>query len=78
MEEQILCECGAPLVEDVSDRGVKPIGGADWVPFRRTTDYVMCEKCLRTYGVRQLLARTEDAAVIDLLERMAARAQSPD
>ncbi|MCA1830194.1 MAG: hypothetical protein ABR552_02885 [Actinomycetota bacterium] len=75
MSEEIFCECGVVLVDGVSDAGVRPIGSNEWLPFRRTTDYVMCERCLRSYGVRELLARTEDVAVISLLERMADRAE---
>ena len=78
MDQVIPCECGAPLIEAVADRGVMPIGGTEWIPFRRTTDYVMCEKCLRTYGVRDLLERAKDGDVIDLLERMAAKAEQAD
>jgi hypothetical protein len=71
MAVRIVCICGAPLVEDVTDRGVHPVGGGPLIPFRRTTDYVMCDTCLRTYDVRSLMARAETAEVIESLEHLA-------
>lgn len=67
----ISCICGAPLVEEVTDRGIYPVGGGPFIPFRRTTDYVMCDSCLRTYDVRSLMARAESAEVIESLEQLA-------
>lgn len=72
MNERVLCTCGAVLVEDVTDAGVKPVGGANLVRFRRTTDFVMCGSCLKSYGVRELIARVGERDVIARLERMAA------
>jgi hypothetical protein len=69
----ILCRCGAPLVEEVTDRGVRPVGGGEFIPFMRTTDYVMCAECLRTYNVRALMAQAEGAEVIESLEQLADR-----
>jgi Trk K+ transport system NAD-binding subunit len=69
--ERITCTCGEPLVEDVTDAGVRPVGATEVVAFRRTTDYVMCTACLKTYGVRSLIARVRDREVIDRLERIA-------
>jgi len=71
MPARITCICGAALVEDVTDRGVYPVGGGPFIPFRRTTDYVMCDSCLRTYDVRSLMARAETAEVIESLEHLA-------
>ena len=71
MAGQIACICGAPLVEEVTDRGVRPVGGGALIPFRRTTDYVMCANCLRTYDVRSLMSRAETADVIESLESLA-------
>jgi hypothetical protein len=71
MGGEISCICGAPLVEEVTDRGVRPVGGGPFIPFRRTTDYVMCATCLRTYDVRSLIARAETAEVIESLEQLA-------
>ena len=67
----ITCRCGAPLVEDVSEKGVRPVGGGPLIPFRRTTDYVMCAECLRTYTVRSLMAQAEGGEIIESLERLA-------
>jgi len=78
MSGQIACICGAPLVEEVTERGVRPVGGGDLIPFRRTTDYVMCARCLRTYDVRSLVARAETADVIESLEQLAADQESSD
>jgi hypothetical protein len=75
MSGQIMCICGAALVEEVTDRGVRPVGGGDFIPFRRTTDYVMCARCLRTYDVRSLMARAETAEVIESLEQLARSAE---
>jgi len=71
MAVRIVCICGAPLVEDVTDRGVYPVGGGPLIPFRRTTDYVMCDTCLRTYDVRSLMARAESVETIESLEHLA-------
>ena len=71
MPARITCICGASLVEDVTDRGVYPVGGGPFIPFKRTTDYVMCDSCLRTYDVRSLMARAETAEVIESLEHLA-------
>ena len=40
MGEPIWCDCGAVLVESVSEEGVTPIGGEPIV-FRRDTDFVV-------------------------------------
>jgi hypothetical protein len=77
MAGQILCACGAVLVDEVTSMGVRPIGSDILVPFRRTTDHVVCVECLRSYNVRALIERAEDAEVIDLLERLAERGESP-
>ena len=70
------CICGAPLVEEVTDRGVYPVGGGAFIPFRRTTDYVMCSRCLRTYDVRSLMERAETAETIESLEHLAESVES--
>ena len=75
MAEPIACKCGAPLVEEVTERGVRPVGGGTFIPFQRTTDYVMCAECLRTYDVRSLMAQAEAAEVIESLERLAENAE---
>jgi hypothetical protein len=73
--EPIVCKCGVPLVEEVTERGVRPVGGGAFIPFKRTTDYVMCAECLRTYDVRSLMAQAETAEVIESLERLAENAE---
>ncbi len=56
MVEQILCpSCGAVLVAEVTDEGVRPVGAEDVIPFRRTTDYVVCTECFESYAVRALM-----------------------
>jgi len=72
-----MCVCGAPLVEEVTERGVRPVGGGAFIPFKRTTDYVMCAECLRTYDVRSLMAQAEAAEVIESLEQLAENAEGP-
>jgi hypothetical protein len=78
MASGIACVCGAALVEDVTERGVRPVGGGAFIPFQRTTDYVMCAECLRTYDVRSLMTQAETAEVIESLERLAESAEEPD
>lgn len=39
-----LCDCGAPLMDALSERGVATVG-ADSFTFRRTTDWVACDAC---------------------------------
>lgn len=59
MVEQILCpSCGAVLVAEVTDEGVRPVGADDVIPFRRTTDYVVCTECFESYAVRALKEMT--------------------
>lgn len=60
MPRPILCTCGAVLVEEVSDKGVRPVGSDEVIPFRRTTDHVVCQECYRSYEVRALIAAYED------------------
>jgi len=71
----ITCICGALLVEEVTERGVRPVGGGAFIQFQRATDYVMCAECLRTYNVRSLMAQAETAEVIESLERLAERSE---
>ena len=78
MAGRIACLCGAPLVEEVTERGVRPVGGGTFIPFQRATDYVMCAECLRTYDVRSLMTQAETAEVIESLERLAENAEGPD
>jgi len=56
----IKCDCGQllpPAVEDTSI--VLPSG--ETVPFRRSTDYVSCDACLRTFPIAELRQRTGTA-----------------
>ena len=77
MAEQILCTCGAVLVEEVTAEGVRPVGGDEVLAFRRTTDYVVCSNCFESYDVRSLIERAVSSDVIEHLERMADEA-TPD
>ena len=61
-----------------TDRGIYPVGGGALIPFRRTTDYVMCDSCLRTYDVRSLMARAETAEAIESLERLAEKVEEAE
>jgi hypothetical protein len=63
MSERILCICGAVLVEEVTAEGERPVGADEVIPFRRSTDYVVCPACFESYDVRSLIARAtgEDA-----------------
>ena len=77
MAGQIACVCGALLVEEVTEHGVRPVGGGAFIPFQRATDYVMCAECLRTYDVRSLMKQAETAEIIESLERLAGNAEEP-
>jgi hypothetical protein len=77
MAGAIRCTCGAILVEEVTSAGVRPPGGDAVLPFRRTTDYVICSNCLLSFDVRSLIALAESREIIDELERLAANAQPP-
>jgi hypothetical protein len=76
----VLCRCGAPLLEAVDAEGVTPLGGEP-IPFRRLTDYVLCERCHSVYRVDALRrgrtaeesllgTRREDESLADALERL--------
>jgi hypothetical protein len=53
----IKCDCGQLLLLAVEDTSiVLPSGEA--VPFRRSTDYVSCDACLRTFPIAELRQRT--------------------
>jgi hypothetical protein len=53
MTGPVHCRCGELLVEEVTDAGVTPSGGEP-IPFRRTTDYVLCPACHSVYQVEVL------------------------
>ncbi|HVL32046.1 MAG TPA: hypothetical protein VM600_00510 [Actinomycetota bacterium] len=78
MTQGITCSCGALLVEDVDERGVRPVGSDGFITFRRTTDYVMCEKCMAMYDVRSLIEKATSSEVIGLLETLAAHSQDDE
>ena len=71
MAEQILCTCGEVLVEEVTAEGVRPLGAPEVIPFRRTTDYVVCSSCYESFDVRSLIAQATGAGTVDALERIA-------
>lgn len=80
MADPIPCQnCGAVLLEGVSDRGVKPVDAEAEIPFRRTTDYVVCSGCFATYSVRDIQRMGAgdplgEDDLIEHLERLAERA----
>ena len=76
MADPIYCTCGALLVEEVTAAGVRPPGGDAILPFRRTTDHVICGTCFQSYDVRSLIAQAQSKDVIDHLERLAEEAQT--
>lgn len=75
MSGEIYCSCGAILVEEVTPAGVRPPGSDTVLPFRRTTDYVVCASCMLAYDVRSLIARAQSASTIDELQRLADKAE---
>ena len=56
MADQIRCTCGAVLVEEITEVGVRPVGSDEVLPFRRTTDYVICPACFESYEVAALIS----------------------
>ncbi|MBI4730285.1 MAG: hypothetical protein HY775_12445 [Acidobacteria bacterium] len=80
--EPVYCSCGAVLLDAATTTGVKPVGSARPIVFRRKTDFVICPECMTVYRVRSLLkdspaedSRAErpfDADVIEKLEKLAA------
>ncbi|HEX5949241.1 MAG TPA: hypothetical protein VFZ45_06730 [Actinomycetota bacterium] len=46
-------ECGAPLASGVLPDGVVTVGEVA-VPFRRETDFLLCQRCLATYRVEDV------------------------
>lgn len=70
MAGPVHCECGAVLLEDVDDNGVTLVGSAERIRFRRTTDHVVCEKCMRSYAIRDLGSRVTDTGVLEQLDRL--------
>ena len=46
-------ECGALLAPGMLPDGVVVVDGVE-VPFRRETDFLVCERCLTTYRVEDV------------------------
>ena len=80
MPGPVHCRCGELLIEDISGAGVTPPGGEP-IPFRRTTDYVVCPNCHSVYQVDVLrgdkpveesLVGTADEgeSLVEVLERL--------
>ncbi|HEX9775538.1 MAG TPA: hypothetical protein VGB83_08150 [Actinomycetota bacterium] len=77
--DPITCTCGAILVEEITKTGVRPVGAAEPIVFRRTTDYVVCPSCLTSYGVRDLMKRARSAdSVTRLLALIPGEGEEPD
>jgi hypothetical protein len=58
------CRCGAPLLDDLSQEGVTPVGGEP-IRFRRNTDYVVCAACHSVYRIGDLQeGRTLEQALV--------------
>ena len=58
------CRCGAPLLDDLSQGGVTPVGGEP-ISFRRNTDYVVCASCHSVYRIGDLQGgRTLEEALV--------------
>ncbi|HEY8201059.1 MAG TPA: hypothetical protein VII47_06875 [Actinomycetota bacterium] len=53
----IKCDCGQLLLLAVEDNSIVLPSG-ETVPFRRSTDYVSCDACLRTFPIAELRQRT--------------------
>lgn len=57
----VWCRCGALIVEEVTETGVKPVGADKPIVFRRRTDYIICPSCLAVYNVRSFLPGFEES-----------------
>lgn len=80
MPGPVHCRCGELLVEDVTGAGVTPPGGEP-IPFRRTTDFVVCPNCSSVYRVDVLRGdkpvedslvgeASEGDSLVEVLERL--------
>jgi hypothetical protein len=49
----IKCDCGQLLLLAIDDFSIVLPSG-ETIPFRRTTDYVSCDGCLRTFPIAEL------------------------
>lgn len=56
----IKCDCGQLLLLAVDDFSIVLPSG-ETVPFRRSTDYVSCDACLRTFPIADLRKGAGDA-----------------
>lgn len=74
------CRCGAPLLDDLSQEGVTPVGGEP-ISFRRNTDYVVCASCHSVYRIGDLQegrtleeslvgSQKEGESLVESLERL--------
>lgn len=49
----LVCACGTVLLESVGPDSITTLDGQE-IPFRRTTDYVICDVCDASFRVDQL------------------------
>lgn len=69
--------CGEPLLQAITPDGVVTLGGRR-VRFRRNTDFVVCDRCLSLYRVRDLQeGRMVPVGDDELLERGEATEEPP-
>jgi hypothetical protein len=59
------CDCGQLLLLAVEDNTVVLPSG-EKIPFRRTTDYVSCDQCLRSFPIAELRKRSDAPSPDDL------------
>jgi hypothetical protein len=59
------CDCGQLLLLAVDENTVVLPSGEE-IPFRRTTDYVSCDQCLRSFPIAELRKRSDAPSPDDL------------
>lgn len=74
MSGPLLCLCGEVLVEQIDERGfITPRRSSESIPFRRLSDHVICENCMRSYHARDLAKLATDPKVIEMLNEIVRR-----
>lgn len=70
MTGPVKCACGAILVAEADEHGVRLLSG-EYMLFERRTDFIACTSCLRSYQARDLLLpKDEPEEPVEALERL--------
>lgn len=70
MSGPVKCACGAVLVAERDEHGVRLLNG-DYMLFERRTDFIACTSCLRSYQARDLLLpKAKEEEPVEALEKL--------